>query len=86
MTDEMMDPTSFLDEESPGVCESLSWGQWSSNGDQTSGKKRKQMDGGDNHHLPAGLAKSVNVAQDKTSQPTKIQRREQCKSILKFTF
>lgn len=80
MTDEMMDPTSFLDEESPGVCESLSWGQWSSNGDQTVGKKRKQVDGGDNHHLPAGLAKSVSVAQDKTSQPTKMQRRDQCKS------
>lgn len=79
MTDEMMDPTSFLDEESPGVCESLSWGQWPS--DQTVTKKRKQVDGGDNnHHLPAGLAKSVSVAQDKTSQPTKMQRREQCTS------
>ncbi|KAG8297784.1 hypothetical protein J6590_026940 [Homalodisca vitripennis] len=79
MTDEMMDPTSFLDEESSGVCESLSWGQWQTTGDQTTGKKRKQMDEAESHHLPAGLAKSVNIAQDKTSQPTKLQRHEQCK-------
>uniref|UniRef100_A0A1B6GEK0 Grh/CP2 DB domain-containing protein n=1 Tax=Cuerna arida TaxID=1464854 RepID=A0A1B6GEK0_9HEMI len=78
MTDEMMDPTSFLDEESSGVCESLSWGQWQTTGDQTTGKKRKQMDEAESHHLPAGLAKSANIAQDKTSQPTKLQRHEQC--------
>lgn len=73
-TEEMMDPTSFLEEESPGVCESLSWGQW----EEQVGRKRKQSDGVENHHhLPAGLAKSANITQDKTSQPTKMQRREQ---------
>lgn len=73
MTEDMMDPTSFLEEESPGVCESLSWGQWGGGGEQA-GRKRKQAE---HHHLPAGLAKSANVTQDKTSQPTKMQRREQ---------
>lgn len=78
MTDEMMDPTSFLEEESPGVCESLSWGQWGGGEpEQTTGKKRKSADG-EPHHLPAGLAKSASIAQDKSSQPIKVQRRDHC--------
>ncbi|XP_054276157.1 transcription factor CP2-like protein 1 isoform X2 [Macrosteles quadrilineatus] len=50
---EMMDP-SFLDDEAPGVC----WGQWASEGDQKSGKRKQP--------------------EDKTEQPPKMQRREQC--------
>lgn len=78
MTDEMMDPTSFLEEESQGVCDGLGWGHWGGEADQVPSKKRKSPDG-ELHHLPAGLAKSVSVAQDKTSPPSKVQRRDHCK-------
>jgi len=66
MTDEMMDP-SFLDEEPTGVC----WDQWTPGG-ETAGKsvKRKQAAADGDH--------KIGGSPDKTGNPTKIQRREQC--------
>lgn len=79
MTDEMIDPSSFLDEDTPGIGVDLNWGSWSSGnnvGTAIMGKKRIHFH--ESQNLSSSMNKTSIASQDKSSA-AKIPRRDTCK-------
>lgn len=76
MSDEMIDPSSFLDEVTPGVGSDLNWGSWNSvnNSSTAMGKKRKHFE--ESQNLLSGTNKTtMAISQEKST--SKIQHREE---------